>query len=273
MTFNYAVDMNISTNIRKYIDKAGLSEKEAHIYSTLLSMGGAGYPSKIALKSGLKRSTAYKVLLDLSIKGLVNEIEKKNKIYYQLERPQKLLKYAKDRVQIAENHVEEIQKILPDLDGLFSLTQGKPKVTYFEGIDGVLEVYNDHINVTEKYEMLGWANAGRLKEFFPKKYIKEYIKTKEKIGITTRGILPDNSAALSYENEMYGGVKKNIYPTFKFIDSKLFPFEGEITVYSKNKVSITKVGDVNLIGVIIEDEVIHGMMKMIFELSWKGAGK
>jgi sugar-specific transcriptional regulator TrmB len=265
--------MKISTNIRKYIDKAGLSEKEALIYSTLLSMGGSGYPSKIALKSGLKRSTAYKILLDLSIKGLVNEIEKKNKIYYQLEKPQKLLKYAKDRVQIAENYVEEIQKILPDLDGLFSLNQGKPKVTYFEGVDGVLEVYKDHINVTEKYEMLGWANAGRLRDFLPRKFLKDYVAIKEKIGITTRGILPGDEAAMSYQNEVYGSVKKSIYPKPRFINPKLFPFEGEITIYGKNKISIAKVGDVNLIGVIIEDEVIHGMMKMIFELSWKGVGK
>jgi hypothetical protein len=42
-------------------------------------------------------------------------------------------------------------------------------------------------------------------------------------------------------------------------------------VYGTNKVSITKLGNQNMIGVIIEDKIIHDMMKMIFELSWNSS--
>lgn len=51
-----------------------------------------------------------------------------------------------------------------------------------------------------------------------------------------------------------------------------FPYEAEITIYGVNKVSITKLGTQNIIGVIIEDMVVHNMMKMIFELCWSGNG-
>ncbi len=263
--------MEIPRRIIESIEKIGLSDKESLVYTTLLRLGGGAFPSKIAEKSGLKRSTVYKILLDMSIKGVINEIEKKNKLYYQVEKPQKLLRFAKDNVRIAEDQVEIAEKVLPELEGLFSLTQNKPKVTFFEGIDGVLEVYQDHVNVSEKYEMVAWANAGRLREFLPPKFFKEYVKAKEKIGITTRGIIPGTDLSLTFLDAVYKDIQKPIWPHMRFIDTKLFPYDAEITVYGKNKVSIAKVGESNLIGVIIEDSIIHGMMRMIFELSWNGS--
>lgn len=255
------------------IGKLGLSDKEALIYSTLLDMGGAGFPSKIALKSGIKRSTAYKVLLDMSVKGLVNEIEKKNKRYYQLENPQKLIRYTKDKIRIAKDQAERAEKLLPELEGLFALTQNKPKVTFFEGVEGVLEVYRDHVNVSKKYEMTAFASASFLREFFPPEFFREYINAKLKIGITTRGILPDTERDLTFNDVMYTGVKPPLLPVLRFVPYSVFPFKGEITIYGENKVSIAKLGEKNLIGVIIEDDVIHGMMKMVFELAWKGCEK
>src|SRR4051794_40111974 len=107
--------MNID-NLPSTFEKVGLSEKEALVYSSLIKLGGA-HPSKIAQDTKLNRSTVYKLLLDLSIKGLVNEIEKKNKIFYQIEKPSKLLKYAKDRVTLANDHLETVNKMIPDLEG------------------------------------------------------------------------------------------------------------------------------------------------------------
>ena len=56
----------------------------------------------------------------------------------------------------------------------------------------------------------------------------------------------------------------------RFVSKESFPFKGEITVYGTNKVAIVNLNKEYLTGLIIEDETIHNMMKMIFELSWKG---
>ena len=74
----------------KKLEKVGLSDKESLIYASLLELGGA-YPSKIAEYTGLNRSTVYMILLQMSVKGIVNEIEKKNKQFYQIEKPSKLV--------------------------------------------------------------------------------------------------------------------------------------------------------------------------------------
>ena len=62
------------------IQKIGLSDKEAKVYLYLLTSQGA-YPSKVATETRLNRSTVYKILTSLSIKGLATEIEHGKKIF------------------------------------------------------------------------------------------------------------------------------------------------------------------------------------------------
>ena len=96
-------------------------------------------------------------------------------------------------------------------------------------------------------------------------------KTKEKIGITTRGIIPDTKIDRNYNENFFKGYKKEIIPIIKYIPASEFPFKGEITVYGNNKISIINLNKEYLTGIIIEDETIHNMMKMIFELSWNSS--
>ncbi len=260
----------MENKLSKQIQNAGLSEKEALIYAALVELGGA-FPSKIAEITKLKRTTVYKVLLDLTIKGLVNEIEKKNKLYYQVDKPEKLMRYAKDKVRIAEDQMDKAKKLIPELEGLFNLTTNKPRVLYFEGPDAVYDICMDMISGNEKYEMLAFSNAEKFQNYLPTGKLREFIKGKERIGITTRAIIPDTKAARGYNEAVFAGTSKNIWPVIKFVSKEIFPYEAELTIYGKNKVSITKLGKENVIGVIIEDEIIHGMMKMIFGLAWKTA--
>lgn len=256
-------------NLLKKLQKTGLSEKESVIYVALLELGGA-YPSKIADYTGLNRSTVYMILTTMSIKGIVNEIKNKNKQFYQLEHPKKFLKFTKNKLNIIEDEIEEVIKMLPELEGVFNNSVYKPKVTFFEGIDGILDAYSTHVIVSKSYEMLAWANATELESTLPDKFFLWYRKEKERIGITTRGILPKTSQNVSFIDRVYKGIKKNIWPDIRYIEGSIFPYKAEITVYDQNKVSIITLVKDRLIGVVIEDETIYGLMKMIFELSWAG---
>jgi len=262
------IDEKITSELRR----AGLNEKEAAIYSALLELGGA-YPSKIAEYTKINRSTTYKILTDLSIKGLINEIEKKNKIYYQIENPNRLIQYSRHRVRSAHNKLEYAQKLMPELEGLFSLIPHKPRVRFFEGPGTIETIYGDHVDTNKPYEMLGVSNVAELMKVMPKKFRENYLKTKEKLNISSRGIFPDTQADLKYNKTIYKDVDKKIWPKLKFIPAKDFPYNIEITIYRNARVSIINFSKKSLIGVIIEDKDIHDIMKMIFELAWKGAGK
>lgn len=258
--------------IKKQLEKTGLSEKECLVYATLVELGGA-YPSKIAEKTRLNRSTVYKILLDLSIKGLVNEIEKSKKLFYQIENPNKLTRFLKNKVTIAKDNLEEAQKIVPEIEGLLQMFSDKPKVSYFEGQEQVMQIYADHIHVEKSYEMVAWANTTYLQDLLKLDFFLHYRKTKERIGITTRGIVPNTEFDQAFVNKTYKdiGIKQKYWPVMKYIPYTSFSFQGEITIYGEDKVSIVNLNKNHFTGTVIQDKTIHNMMKMIFELSWKGA--
>ncbi len=258
-------------NIQKKLEKSGLSDKESAIYTALLELGGA-YPSRIAEYTGLNRSTIYMLLDQMSIKGLVNQVERRNKQFYQLESPSRLVRSAKMKLSLVQDEIESAQRLLPDLEGLFSVAD-KPKVTYYEGIDGVLEIYATHVNVSKPYEMLAWANVREVEELLPQNFFQNYIKTKNQKGISSRGIFPDHEMDKTFIDRAYADFREDIMPNVRFMPREKFPFKSEITIYGEKNVSIINLGKDRLTGVIIEDPTIHGLMKMIFELSWNGVNQ
>jgi len=248
---------------------AGLSEKAASIYAYLLESGGA-YPSRIAEATRINRSTVYKTLTELSIKGVVSEIQKGKKLFYQVERPSKLLRYAQGQVSRATDQYEQIKELYPEIEGLFSTLPNKPKISFYEGKAGVLSVFEDHVRVDTPYEMVAWANAGYLDQFFSEEFFNFYKREKERIGITTRGILPDTAKDLEFNDVQYSRIGKKFRPQVRHIPAAQFSYKSEITVYGDRKVSIINMENKEPTGVIIEDPTIHNMMRMMFELSWNG---
>jgi len=251
----------------KHLEQIGLSDKSALVYAVLLERGGA-YPSAIAETTKLNRSTVYKILLDLSVKGLITEIERAKKLYYQIERPEKLLHFAKNKIKIAEEQFDNAERLMPRLTDIFSSYDQRPKIRFYEGANAVSNICDDMISEPNRYEMLAFSNAKLFKNYLPKEELREFIRGKERLGITTRGILPDTLEDRDYANAVFNGIKRSIWPKMRFVPSEQFPFQAELTIYGENKVSITKLTESNVIGIIIEDQTIHDMMKMIFEIAW-----
>lgn len=262
--------METNAEIVKELRGIGLSDKAAAVYATVLELGVA-YPSRVAELTKLNRTTVYHLLTDLAVKGLVTEIERKKKLCYQIEKPSRLINFTKSQIRLAEERAERAKKLLPEIEGLFSLTPSKPRVRFFEGLDGVLAVYEDHISESRSYEMVAYSNVEKLMKLLPERFVKDYIKKKERIGITTRAIFPDTRFSAKYNKEIYRGAPKKVLVQSRLIPTEAFPYEAEITMYGANKVSIINFQKNTLIGVIIEDETVANMMRMVFELAWKGA--
>lgn len=250
--------------------QAGFSEKESAIYMYLLSVGGA-YPSVIAQKTGLQRSTTYQILADLSIKGLINEVQKGSKLYYQIENPSKLVRFSKRRVDVANDTYEDIQALYPELEDTYALLSHKPRVLYFEGKEGVMSIYDDHIAEAKPYEMLGFASTADILGFLGATYFSRYRKEKVRRGITTRGILPHITASTHYAQKTYGDVPAKFRPSVRYLPQEKFPFKGEVTVYGEAKVSIMNLEKERVTGIIIEDRAFHLFMRSLFDIAWESA--
>ncbi|MFH1314907.1 MAG: helix-turn-helix domain-containing protein [Candidatus Uhrbacteria bacterium] len=167
--------LNNSNDLIDKISSIGLTEKEAKVYSVLLEMGGA-FPSAIAVAAKMNRSTTYKILTSLAVKGLVVEMRRRNRLYYQVERPNKLTRFAKDQISLAEERSDKVKQLLPEIEGLYSVLPSKPRMRFFEGFPEVLSVHEDHVADDEKYEMLAWANADKIAKFLPESLKKGYLR-------------------------------------------------------------------------------------------------
>lgn len=254
----------------KKLEKTGFSNKEALIYVSLLELGGAT-PSKIAEYSGLKRGIIYNILTTLSVRGLINEIDRKNKMYYQIDKPEKIFRYTKNRAEQVNDDLDRVKEIIPEIEGLFSIVKNRPKVTYYENTDGILSLYEDMLGVEKAYEMLVFSKTDGATDFYPKNFIPTIAKKKAEHGITTRAIVPNTSEGKNFSETHYNGVPEKIWPKCRFLDPTKFPLEGEIIIYGDSKISIVNMERNQLIGVIIEDKALHNMMRTIFELSWNSS--
>jgi sugar-specific transcriptional regulator TrmB len=254
-------------NLVQELQKSGFTDKEALVYVSVLELGGA-FPSRIAEYSGIRRSTAYNVLVALSVRGIVNEIEKKKKIFYQVESPEKILRHANNRLQQAKDTIDNINSIIPEIKNIYNIGNNSPKITYYTGREGIFSIYEDMVSYKKPYEMLAFTNGKEFVKFVSGGIADKYFKAKERIGITTRAILPDTEEDKQATKTAYKAINKKYWPVFKFVDKTTFPSATEITMYGNNKVSIINFEENRLAGVIIEDKAIHGMIRAIFELSW-----
>lgn len=260
----------MNEKIIEKLKKSGLSEKEARIYAYLLEVQGS-HPSEIAAKTLINRSTCYKILESLSVKGLIAEVTKQKKIFYHIESPKKLERFARYGIELAEKSLEQAKSVIPELEGLLVMTQEKPKVTFYEGRERVIDAYLQHVEVKKGYNMVAFVNVRALSDFLPPKIFKHYIMEKERLGIIARGITSTDPYSYQFLDETHKSlVNKKIFPILKRVPYDLFPFPAEITMFDNNKVSIVKFDDKNPVGVIIEDKTIHNMMFQIFEMAWIG---
>lgn len=248
----------------------GLPEKAATVYCALVDMGHA-YPSKIAEVTKLNRSTVYKTLSDLVQRGLITELEKGKKLSYQIEKPLQLVRFIERQKMSAEQRLERARAILPQLETLFSASPNRPSVRFFEGVEGILALYEEHVLEHAPYEMLSYSNVDALMPTLPARFVRQYIKQKQRLHITTRAILPDTRTARDYNADFYRDIQKRAHVQSRFIPAADFPYTGDITLYGSNKLSIINFHEGECIGVAIEDAMIAGMMRMIFELAWRSA--
>jgi hypothetical protein len=124
------------------------------------------------------------------------------------------------------------------------------------------------VSKKKKYEMLSFSHGQAFKDYLPARSLLKFTKSKERIGITTRAIIPDTEENRMYNQDVFKGLKRAVWPDIRFVPKEVFPFEAEMTTYDNDKLAITKLTSDRLIGLVIEDKLIHDMFKMIFELVW-----
>src|SRR3989344_2268765 len=175
------------------LQKLGLNEKEVKVYLAALELGYSPMQD-IAKKAGVNRATAYFIIDGLIKKGLVTQIEKNKKTYFAAEDPKSLITIIDKKWKEAEEVQSVFKQILPQLESVYNLSVEKPKIRYYEGIDGIGAMRSEFLQVTGK-EVVGFTNLNQLFKFFPQ-HDQEYRDKRVKREVKSRVLYTNQSGPI-----------------------------------------------------------------------------
>lgn len=245
--------------IQVILKNFGLSEKEIAVYLALIELGPSSV-REISAKSKVNRGTSYDILKSLISLGIVSYYNKESKQYFIAEQPEKLLSAIDQKQEDLLEVRKNIQETLPLIKTLFEKQGGKPVVKFYEGGKGVRQIFEDVLSevsatAEKSYYLYSSATAEHRKNVygampdFSKKRIAKKISVK--------------IISLGEGGQLAGMDERKQMP----VDNKELKATHEI-VYAGKVAHISIDSNGEPVGVVIQNEEIYNMQRMIFEFNW-----
>jgi len=235
---------------KQLLHNIGLSELQAAVYFAALELGGANM-QQLARKSGVKRTSIYNFIDELKERGFLTETMKKKRRVYSAVDPEHL-------VEIEKTRLSELERALPELRTIQNKSRTKPRVTFYESIEGIKEVYADMLK--DKKEILALEDLEHMKVTLPKSFYDWFPPERARRGIPFKSILRDSPEARKM-------AKKNIR---LLRESKLLntaDWKTEINIYG-DKVALMSFRVKTPFCVLIEDHDIAETLRTAWNELW-----
>lgn len=241
------------------LEKFGLSRKEASVYLVLLELGHSPV-QEIAKKSGINRSTTYVLLNSLSDHGLVSISDKSGLKIYNPAPPERLIQFLEESVKKYTELVGLAHNVLPELKAMYIGVGPKPKVQFFEGLEGIKTAYED--TLTSQETIRAFASIENMHKALPD-YFPEYYQRRANKNIKIRAIFPDTAEAKERVKHDKQEVREAL-----LVPSDKYAFSPEINIYDDKVVFMSLIEKFSL---IIESQEVADALKKSFELAWQEA--
>lgn len=228
-----------------------LDDREAGVYLAALELGRAKV-SAIAQKAGINRITAYEILKRFVGRGLATSYSYGNVKTFEVLSPDNL-------IEKMESTLESAKQVLPELALLTAGVTGRPRITYYEGAEGIRTIYEDTLLSKEKI-IYNIADPEKLFKTIGEDFFSQYLKRRIRRKIQVQGLLPDTPTNKKYQNKQTSELRIVRY----FAEHK-YPFENEVMIYD-NKLALLSFS--GLLGVIIENDSIVRSVKSIWQMAW-----
>lgn len=242
-------------NIDQGLATLGLNEKEIRVYKAVLQEGIAN-PSSVSKQADVKRSTTYVVLEDLEEKGFVFQVPKESKKRYRARPPEVVFEQK-------EKEFKQAKETLPELKALADEGDSKPHVLFFEGEDGIREVFNyklDEMAGKELPNFMCTMDEETVKRF---DNFMEYNNRLQELNISERGISPIDPSlpAIEEHRQMDDAFDREV------IELPLEKYNSQVSMEIGD--DWVKIYDfANLQALIVENEAITQTLEQIFDLLW-----
>lgn len=241
------------------LKQIGFSEKKAKTYLALLELGGASV-IEIAKKAKLKRTSVYNILPELIEDGLVSKAKRQKKTIYLAEDPNTIKNQLEDKIEMADN-------IVPKLSSIYNVISFKPKISFYEGIEGVKKFYRDiHGSLKPGDIILSYTGISGISRYIPQELFEKFVRERVAKKIRIKLVIPESEEARKIQNEANKYLRE-----VKIVRGINYDFCGDVEIFA-NKVAIISYRE-DFMGIIIESKDIANMQRMAFELMWKGASQ
>jgi len=152
-----------------------------------------------------------------------------------------------------------IDDAIPQLLAIANFIDKKPKVTFYEGVEGIKDIFRDTLNYPNK-EMLAWVPKTAF-DILGKEFTGYYMQERIKKAQMARVIAPNNQTMQAYRDDDEKSLRKT-----RLIDEERYPLAIEINLYGDKKTGIMSFEE--RMGLIIESPKIFVTLKSIFEMHW-----
>ncbi len=229
----------------------GMSEHKARVYVACLELG-VGTATQIASKAQIHRTTVYELLKDLLADGLINSTPEGRASKFTAEKPDQLKSLLKEKEK-------KISEILPDLRSRFNVRENKPRVRFYEGIDGVRAMLNDTL---EAHDVLLRAllSVSDFNDFLGEKWFGDYTNKRIASGKKLRVLRPESKEVPG----LYPGSKKDnrevrLAPRDITFSLSQYIYDNKVVLISTAKEGY---------GMIIESKEFYTIQLQLFETLW-----
>lgn len=219
------------------------------MYTAALELGQESI-QEIAKKSGVKRTSIYNFLDEMRERGLLVETHKRKRKLYSAVGPEQL-------VEIVKNRLHELQDVIPELLAIANASRKKPRMMFFEGIDGIKNIYADILK--DRKPVVGWSDFEHNLKVM-RRFYETYVPERSRRNITYHVIVRDTPAAREWAKGNRGALRET-----KFLRSD--NIRTEINIYG-DMVVLMSFRSTPPIGVMIEDTNIAATMRDAWQQLW-----
>lgn len=241
------------------LQKLGMTEKEIKLYLKLLEFGAAG-ASTLAKAIGENRTSTYSLLNAMIKKGHVSYYQKGSVKLFSATSPHILVEHFFD-------DAKRLKGVLPELMAIANKHEQKPKITFYEGVEGIKQIGEILLEVpgSVRDSFMG-IDSSTIHPEIQKYYEGDFLNRRIEKGIRYRGIVTGDLPMAS----QHAHTDEAHLRELKYIDHNKLPVKIHIDIFPHNKVAIYSYNKEEMMGVIIEHESFYTTMKTVFKLAWAG---
>lgn len=238
----------------------GLTASQALIYLALIR-GGKMTPPELAENTGETRTNAYTILQRLEELQLVKRLSDEKKLAYEAENPIALEYLMEKRRKEVHQAEQQVKASMPALLNYFYTYQNRPGVRFFEGREGILDMYRDQLRTAKDvYFIRSDGDKNLLGE-----QLYKFIEKRHELGLKVHGIEPAEKDSMRYalQNDERLGREMSWLPRSAY--------DEPVNIYTYgNKTAIISYAE-ETIGVLIESPQIAAAFRQLHSIVKVGA--